>query len=201
MVAQALACDRGLQSLWASETEASLMVALRMGYGPNYSELFRLQKGAFYDTILMFEPGLNRQFSIGGVCMRFVCALAGAVAMLVGVLLAQSDADYQGWMKTVAATNGSLQKNLAAKDAAAVSADATKLQDTFKQVGAFWQQRGASDAVNLAKQAQDAAAAVSKDAAAGNLDQAAADAKNIAATCGQCHMAHREKGDSGFKIK
>jgi hypothetical protein len=160
-----------------------------------------LQKGAFYDTILMIEPGWNRQLSRGGVCMRFVCALAGAVALLVGVLLAQSDADYQGWMKTVAATNGSLQKNLAAKDAAAVSADATKLQDTFKQVGAFWQQRGAADAVNLAKQAQDAAASVSKAAASGNLDQAAADAKNIAATCGQCHMAHREKGDSGFKIK
>jgi cytochrome c556 len=133
--------------------------------------------------------------------MRFVCALAGVVAMFVGVLLAQSDADYQGWMKTVAATNGSMQKNLAAKDAAAVSADATKLEATFKQVGGFWQARGTTDAVNLAKQAQDAAAAVSRDASSGNLDQAAADAKSLGATCGQCHMAHREKGDSGFKIK
>ena len=134
--------------------------------------------------------------------MRFVCALAGAVAMLVGVLLAQSDADYQGWMKTVAATNGSMNKNIAAKDAAAVSADATKLQDTFKQVHAFWEKRGASDAVSLAKQAEDAAASVSKAAAAGNLDQAAADAKGVAATCGPCHMAHREKQESGaFKIK
>jgi cytochrome c556 len=160
-----------------------------------------LQTGEFYDTILMFETGLDRQLSRGGICMRFVCALAGVFAMLVGVLLAQSDADYQGWMKTVAATNGSMQKNLAAKDAAAVSADATKLQDTFKQVGAFWQQRGAADAVNFAKQAQDAAASVSRDAAASNWDQAAADAKTVAAQCGQCHMAHREKGDSGFKIK
>ena len=134
--------------------------------------------------------------------MRFVYALTIAVALLVGVLLAQSDADYQGWMKTVAATNGSLQKNIAAKDAAAVSADATKLGDTFKQVGGFWQKRGgAPDAVGFAKAAQDAAAAVSRDAAASNWDQAAADAKTIAAQCGQCHMAHREKGDSGFKIK
>jgi hypothetical protein len=133
--------------------------------------------------------------------MRFVCALAGAVALLVGVLLAQSDADYQGWMKTVNATNQSMKKNLAAKDAAAVSADATKLSDTFKEVEGFWEKRGASDAVNLAKQAQTAAASVSRDAAAGNLDQAATDANGITATCGPCHMAHREKGDSGFKIK
>jgi cytochrome c556 len=133
--------------------------------------------------------------------MRFVCALAGVLALLVGVLLAQSDADYQGWMKTVAATNGSMKKNLAAKDAPAVSADATKLQDTFKQVHAFWEKRGASDAVNLAKQAEDAAAAVSRDASSGNLDQAAADANNVAATCNPCHMAHREKGASGFTIK
>ncbi len=55
--------------------------------------------------------------------------------------------------------------------------------------------------MNLAKQAQTAAAAVEKAASAGNWDEAADDAKKIAATCGQCHMAHREKGDSGFKIK
>jgi cytochrome c556 len=133
--------------------------------------------------------------------MRFVCALAGVLALLVGVLLAQSDADYQGWMKTVAATNGSMQKNIAAKDAAAVSADATKLGDTFKQVGAFWQQRGAADAVGFAKAAQDAAAAVSKDAAASNWDQAAADAKTVAAQCGQCHMSHRGGEKGAYTIK
>jgi hypothetical protein len=127
--------------------------------------------------------------------------LAGITAVVVGALMAQTDADYQGWMKTVAATNQSLQKNLAAKDAAGVSADATKLQDTFKQVEGFWGKRNASDAVDFAKQAQTAAGAVAKDASAGNMDQAAADAKTLAAQCGGCHMAHREKGDSGFKIK
>jgi cytochrome c556 len=42
---------------------------------------------------------------------------------------------------------------------------------------------------------------VAKDAAAGNLDQAASEAKNLGAACGGCHMAHREKADVGFKIK
>ena len=44
-----------------------------------------------------------------------------AVGLSAGLLLAQSDSDYQGWMKTVGATNGSLQKNIAAKDGAAAS--------------------------------------------------------------------------------
>jgi hypothetical protein len=133
--------------------------------------------------------------------VRIICILAGATAMLVSIVLAQSDAEYQSWMKTVAATNQSLQKNLAAKDAKGIAADATKLQDTFKQVEDFWQKRNAADAVNFAKQAQTSAAAVAKDAAADNMEQAAADAKALGAVCGGCHMVHREKADSGFKIK
>ena len=107
--------------------------------------------------------------------------IAGLAA---GVLFAQSDSDYQTWMKAVAASNGTLQKGIAAKDGGAVVADAQKLQDTFKQAGDFWQKRGAADAVTFAKQAETAAAAVSKSAANGNMDQASTDAKTLAATCG-----------------
>ena len=133
--------------------------------------------------------------------MRLICILAGTVAMVAGILFAQSDPAYRSWMKTVAATNQSLQKNLAAKNASGVSEDATKLANTFKEVEGFWQKRNTTDAVNIAKQAQTAAAAVSKDATSGNMEQAATDAKTLAAACGECHMAHREKADSGFKIK
>ena len=133
--------------------------------------------------------------------MRLICILAGTVAMVAGILFAQSDPEYQSWMKTVAATNQSLQKNLAAKNASGVSEDATKLADTFKEVEGFWQKRNTTDAANIAKQAQTAAAAVSKDATSGNMEQAATDAKTLAAACGECHMAHREKAESGFKIK
>jgi cytochrome c556 len=128
-------------------------------------------------------------------------ALAIAAMLSAAVLFAQTDVDYQGWMKTVAATNGSLQKNIAAKDAAAVGVDAQKLQDTFKQVEMFWQKRSVPDAAGFAQKAQSVAAMVAKDAAGGNLDQAATDAKTIGAACGGCHMAHREKDGSGFKIK
>jgi cytochrome c556 len=123
------------------------------------------------------------------------------VGLSAGLLLAQSDSDYQGWMKTVGATNGSLQKNIAAKDGAAASADAAKLADTFKQVASYWEAHSAPDAVGFAKSAQGGFELVGKDAAAGDFDKAAADAKSIGRNCGGCHMAHREKTDAGFKIK
>src|ERR1700688_1964399 len=96
-----------------------------------------------------------------------------------GLLLAQSDGDYQGWMKTVGATNGSLQKNIAAKDGAAASADAAKLADTFKQVASYWESKNVTDAVGFAKGAQSGFEMVGKDATAGDFDKAAADAKSV----------------------
>jgi hypothetical protein len=123
------------------------------------------------------------------------------LGLTAGLALAQSDSDYQGYMKTVGAINGSLQKNLAAKEGSAAAADAKKLQDTFKLVEAFWEKRNVPDAINFAKQARAGAAEVAKSAMAGNIDQATADAKTMAMNCAGCHMAHREKTESGFKIK
>jgi cytochrome c556 len=134
--------------------------------------------------------------------MRRIYVLLGITTLLAAaVLSAQSDSDYQGYMKIVGPTSASMQKNIAAKDASATGADAKKLQDTFKMVEAFWQARGAADAVNFAKNAQNVTGMVAKDAAAGDMDKAAADAKGLGANCGGCHMAHREKTDAGFKIK
>ena len=134
--------------------------------------------------------------------MQRMFVLAGVTSMLAMGALAQSDSDYQAWMKTNGATMQALQKDIAAKDGKAVSADGQKLDGIFKQVGDFWQKRGAADAVNFAKQAQTAAQAISKAGDAGNLDQAAAEVKNLQTNCGGCHMAHRERSPEGaFKIK
>jgi cytochrome c556 len=131
--------------------------------------------------------------------MYFLVAMA---ALFVAGALAQSDSDFQGWMKSNPPTLGSLNKNIAAKDGAAAAADAQKLEATFKQVGDFWKNRGgADDAVNFSAKAQAAAAAIAKDAAAGNFDQAAAGVKSLQSNCGGCHMAHREGSAGAFKIK
>jgi hypothetical protein len=119
---------------------------------------------------------------------KYVVAVTTAL-VLVGAL-AQSDSDYQGWMKSNAANMGSLNKNIAAKNAAGAAVDAGKLEATFKEVEAFWKKRGgADDAVNFAMNAQMAAASVAKDASASNFD------------CGGCHKTHREGTPGSFTIK
>src|ERR1700676_20931 len=125
-----------------------------------------------------------------------------AALLLAGFVLAQSDSDYQGWMKMNAANVGSLNKNIMAKNGEAAAADAQKLQATLKTVEAYWQQKNVPDAVGFAQKGQTAAAAVAKAASAGDMDAAAAEVKNLQAACGGCHMAHRERTPEGaFKMK
>jgi len=121
-------------------------------------------------------------------------------AMMAASAWAQSDSDYQGYMKAVFAANGSMQKNVAAKSADA-AADAKKLHDTFVAVEAFWKGRSADDAVGFAQRAQAISDTVGKDVAAGDFDKAQADAKSIGMVCGGCHMAHREGAAGNFHIK
>ncbi len=123
------------------------------------------------------------------------CVCMGLVA---GIVLAQSESDFSGWMKQISATNKQLKGNIAAKDANAAKASAKILEDDFKQVEMFWSKRGnAADAVNLAKTANMAAASVMAAAASGDWAKAGTEAGAIGGTCGQCHMAHRGKGADG----
>ena len=92
--------------------------------------------------------------------MQRMMVLAGLTTLLAAAAVAQSDSDYQTWMKTNIATAQALPKDIAAKDGKAVAADGQKLDGILKQVEAFWQKRNAPDAVNFAKQAEAAAEAV-----------------------------------------
>jgi hypothetical protein len=110
--------------------------------------------------------------------MRKMYVVAVTTMLVVVGALAQSDSDYQGWMKSTGATMASMNKKITAKDGAGAASDAEKLEATFKQVEDFWKKHGgADDAVNFAMKAQTAAAAVAKAATAGNLDDAAAQVK------------------------
>ena len=115
---------------------------------------------------------------------------------------AQDDAAYQGWMKTVGATSGSLRKNLDAKNGDGAAADAKKLQEVFGQVHEFWNKKGADDAMKLSMTAGETFGEIATLASAGKFDDAAASLKKASATCAGCHSAHREKAaDGSWKIK
>jgi len=133
---------------------------------------------------------------------KFQIVFALSMGVIAGVMLAQTEADFSGWMKGVAAANKGVKGAVAAKDAPAVTAAAKTLEDSFKQVEAFFSKKGTADASKLAKSNHEAANAMGKAATAGNWDLAQASATTIAGSCNTCHAAHREGEKGGpYKIK
>jgi cytochrome c556 len=134
--------------------------------------------------------------------MRVIKVLVALLATVVFfVLLAQTDADYMGWMKAAVASKGKVAKGIAAKDGPGVATDAKVMEDSFKGIEDYWTKKGAADATGFAKTARQASADIAKAAKAGDFDAANAAMATLGGTCGGCHMAHRAKGDSGFQIK
>lgn len=133
--------------------------------------------------------------------MRVIKVLVALLAtVMFFVLLAQTDADYMGWMKAAVASKGKVAKGIAAKDKG-VATDAKVMEDSFKGIEDYWTKKGAADATGFAKTARTASADIAKAVADGDFDAASAAMTKLGGTCGGCHMAHRAKGDSGFQIK
>jgi hypothetical protein len=123
---------------------------------------------------------------------KIIIAVGIQTALAAGVVLAQSQDDFDAWMRTIDEKNQSVQRNIAAKDADAASADAKTLEETFKLVEGFWAKRGnAPDAVELSKKAEAQAAEVVKSATAKDYDAASTLSINIAQTCTACHRLYR----------
>ena len=132
---------------------------------------------------------------------RTAVALFCLAAAFAVTAIADDEADYQGWMKTVGPTAGKLRKELDAKSFPDAAKDAATLQDVFKKVEGYWAKSNTADAVKAAQDAQAAAKSLAAAAASENAEQSAASLKMLMSTCAGCHMAHREKVDCGFKIK
>lgn len=136
--------------------------------------------------------------------MKFAFALTVCTLFMGAMLWAEGDdfAEYQGWMKSNAATVADLNKNLMAKDGAAAHTDVRKLQENLAMVMAYWQARNVNDGVRFSLDATYGLAQVDVLAGQGKFDDAAAALKTAQASCGNCHMAHRDKApDGSFKIK
>jgi cytochrome c556 len=111
-------------------------------------------------------------------------------------------AAFSAAMKTILPTQGSLRKNVEAKNADGVKADAAKLEAIFKTSEEFWTEKKVDDAIAWSKQGKEGAAEISKLAAAGEWEKIPDAQKKVGATCSACHNAHREKlPEGGYKIK
>jgi len=136
--------------------------------------------------------------------MKYAFGLALSVLLLATVLPAADDdfAEYQGWMKSNAATVADLNKSLTAKDRAMAHMDIRKLQENLAMVMAYWQSRNVNDGVRYALDGTYGLAQVDVLAGQGKFDEAAAALKTAQTACASCHMAHRDKSaDGSFKIK
>jgi mono/diheme cytochrome c family protein len=130
--------------------------------------------------------------------MNRTILLISVLSVFAGLSIAQDDAVYSGWMKTMNPSVMAINAAIAAKDNPTVAAEANKMAATFDQVAGFWTARKVDDAVGFAKAARDAAKTL---AAATDPDAQTAALKTVQAQCGQCHMAHRGGGRGAFVIK
>ena len=116
-------------------------------------------------------------------------------------VVAQTDADYSGWMKDIAKTKGGIKKGIDSKSNTDVADGATHMAGLFKQVGGFWAAKKASDAVTIAKNAETASNDLAAAAKAGDDAKMASSFATVGAACGACHMAHRDGAPGSFTIK
>ena len=134
--------------------------------------------------------------------MNKTMVLPGLLALgFVVCLVAQSEADYSGWMKEVGATKGKVTKGIAAKQNADVATDAAHLAELYKQVGAFWAGRKVGDAEAIAKKGETSANELAAAAKDGDEAKMQASLQAVNGTCGACHSAHREGSAGSYKMK
>jgi cytochrome c556 len=137
---------------------------------------------------------MNRQLAL--------CVILAAGVFAATASLAQQKRPYNELMKDIAATYASVKKNLDGNAAPAAAADAVKLQTLFKDTEDFWTQFKTKDALDAAKGAQDAAAAIGAAAKANNIQKAQASYNGVGKFCAACHASHREQmPDKSYKIK
>lgn len=134
--------------------------------------------------------------------MKLLLVLLFAAFTVFAVTPPPDEQAFVAAMKTMLPTQGSLRKNIEAKNAEGVKADAAKLEGIFKTSEEFWKERKADDAVEWSKTGKDGAAEISKLAGAGEWDKIPDAQKKVGSTCSACHNAHREKlPEGGYKIK
>lgn len=147
---------------------------------------------------------MNTRFAV----VLVSCAAIASVATLMAT--EKPTADFQAVMRsngsivdvsqgTDRASTGSnprsetagLRTHIRAKDYDAIAADAATLKANFTKIQAFWTGRKVDDAVGWSKAGVQAASDLEAAAKAKDDAKISASATAVAATCRDCHQAHR----------
>jgi len=136
--------------------------------------------------------------------MRYAFGFALCLLVVATMLRAADDdfAEYQGWMKSNAATVADLNQSLDSKNGPMAHTDIRKLQENLAMVMAYWQSREINDGVRYALDGTYGLAQVDLLAGQGKFEEAADALKTAQTACAGCHLTHRDKAaDGSFQIK
>jgi cytochrome c556 len=128
----------------------------------------------------------------------------GAVALLGLSVMANEkpSAAYAQAMKDMQGALTGMRTAVPAKEYDAIAKHAATFKSGFEAAQQFWTEKKADDAIAAAQAGVKAATDLASAAAAKNDEGIAAAQRAVGATCGGCHMAHRERlADGTFEIK
>jgi cytochrome c556 len=128
-------------------------------------------------------------------------ALAVSLAAQAPAKIA-SEADYAATMKEVGQNAGVMTKSIKGDMPDEAAKAATRLEELFKNVQAYWSEKKVADATTFAQTAITNLQAVQKALKAKDMAAAETARATVAAQCMGCHTAHREKTpEGGWKMK
>jgi cytochrome c556 len=128
-------------------------------------------------------------------------ALAVSLAAQAPAKIA-SEADYAATMKEVGQNSGVMTKSIKGDMPDEAAKAATRLEELFKNVQAYWSEKKVTDATTFAQTAITNLQAVQKALKAKDMAAAETARATVAAQCMGCHTAHREKTpEGGWKMK
>lgn len=121
--------------------------------------------------------------------------VAGVVVLLMsGVVFASIDlSDFdKNTMEDVDDANKELESALAGKETETVVANAEFIRDSLQWAEGYFEKKpSAAEAVKLARQGRELAAAIAKAAAEGNFDAAGEAYTSLRRACKSCHDAYK----------
>jgi hypothetical protein len=141
----------------------------------------------------------SAQTRLIGIALCFAILTAGGKA--VARQTVPTDEEYGPLMTEIRFTVGDADLHVDARYWPELGEDLDKLIPMFRQVEAFWSQRGTDDAVGFAQQSLVVLDDLGDATVEQNRGAARAAVDALRGTCQPCHEAYREQTEDGYRIK
>lgn len=129
-----------------------------------------------------------------------MCGFVGPFALTV-LASEKPPSDFASAMQTIAGAQAAAAKATAAEDYDAIEKHAATMVDAFLVVEKYWSARS-PDVLPMVRSAAKAASDLRVSSQQRSLEGVAYSAKELTASCANCHAAHRETMPDGtFQIK